>query len=330
MINSISSSIKGHTNALMKSRYPPVYFVAFVGWLVVLFAYNMHMMHRMEYQQRQHHLEKQQWLSHYELRTRLGATGDSSPSSSSGSRMSGWNQVVSTAFQRTIQFRDDNAAKFDLKSWSEKSDGGLADEDRNLLGRYYSKADSVFEFGLGESTYMASTLKVPRFAGIDSDPQWIKDVRAKTLPHFRYYFADIGETGEWGIPKFPDLAKNVYNYQVMPLQAEPNPFDVYLIDGRYRVACAMAAFLHAGTSAAESISGNGPVVIIHDCFHQDHVGTDDKDIEQMQLRARYHVADHLLDLVDHSGHKVCVYRRKPTTTDEDLYKIWQEHQFDMN
>jgi hypothetical protein len=178
---------------------------------------------------------------------------------------------------------------------------------------------------------MASTLKVPRFSGIDSDPQWIKDVRAKTLPHFRYYFADIGETGEWGIPKFPDLAKNVYNYQIMPLQAEPNPFDVYLIDGRYRVACAMAAFLHAGTSAAESASGSkGPVVIIHDCFHQDHVGTDEKDIEQMQLRARYHVADHLLDLVDHSGHKVCVYRRKPTTTDEDLYKIWQEHQFDMN
>jgi hypothetical protein len=50
--------------------------------------------------------------------------------------MSGWNKVVSTAFQRTIQFRDENAAKFDLKSWSEKSDGGLADEDRNLLGRY--------------------------------------------------------------------------------------------------------------------------------------------------------------------------------------------------
>lgn len=326
MNNSSSSALKGNKS---NKQYPPVYFVAFVCWLVVLFSYNMYMMNRMESQQLQHHLEKQQWLSHFELRNRLGsssAAGSSDSGAAGNDSMSVWNQVVSTAFQRTIRFREDSAEKFDIKSWAEKSDGGLADEDRNLLARYYSKADSVFEFGLGESTYIASTLKVPRYAGIDSDPQWIKDVRAKTMPHFRFYFADIGETGEWGIPKTPDLPKNVYNYQIMPLQAEPNPFDVYLVDGRYRVACAMAALLHAGSGNA----GNQAVVVVHDCFHQDHVGTDEKDIEQMELRARYHVADHLLDMIDHSGHKICVFRRKPTTTDEDLYKIWQDHQLDMN
>jgi len=332
--NNATSNNKGHnstSSSKNKNKYPPVYFVAFVCWLGVLFTYNMYMMNRMESQQRQHHIEKQQWLSHYELRNRLGGGGDAGAGTgtASSSSMSVWHQVVSTAFQRTIRFRDENAKQFDLKSWTEKSDGGLADEDRNLLGRYYSKADSIFEFGLGESTYMASTLQVPRYVGIDSDPQWIKDVRSKSLPHFRFYFADIGETGEWGIPKTPDLAKNVYNYQIMPLQAEPNPFDVYFVDGRYRVACAMAALLHAGSSAGGR-SNNDAVVMVHDCFHQDHVAADEKDVEQMELRARYHVADHLLDMVDHSGGKICVFRRKSTTTDEDLYKVWQDHQYDMN
>merc|ERR1712048_757194 len=61
---------------------------------------------------------------------------------------------------------------------------------------------------------------------------------------FRFYFSDIGETGAWGWPK-KKLAKNEYNYQISALMAEQEPFDVYLIDGRYRIACVCAAFLHA-------------------------------------------------------------------------------------
>jgi len=41
------------------------------------------------------------------------------------------------------------------------------------------------------------------------------------------------------------LKKNLYNYQIVPLALEKKPFEVYIIDGRYRVACACVSFLHA-------------------------------------------------------------------------------------
>ena len=151
--------------------------------------------------------------------------------------------------------------KFDLTAW-ERGTGGLIDKDRVLLAEIYGNASSVFEFGLGESTLIASHVGVPRYAGIDSDALWVSTSRDAVHPHFRFYLADIGITAEWGMPKDGKLSKSVLDYQLAPLIVEPHAFDVYMVDGRMRFACMMASFLHASSHGAPT---SHTLVLNHDC-----------------------------------------------------------------
>ena len=207
---------------------------------------------------------------------------------------------------------------FDLKYWETKSglitEGGLQSKDRLLLAELYTQANSVFEFGLGESTYLANYLQVPRYSGVDSDPNYVANVRDKVAPHYRFYLADTGPTGAWGMPQFA-LPKNVMQYQVAPLAAELQAFDVYLVDGRFRLASMLASFLHASSRGRGASRGNtnNTIVAVHDCKTGD------------PQRRSYERADHLLQLIAHSGSKLCVYQRLPTTTDQQLLQLWKEY-----
>ena len=91
----------------------------------------------------------------------------------------------------------DNRNQFVLDDNWKRGTGGLDDEDRKTIGNLYYKASSVFEFGMGESTLIAATVKVPRYAGVDSDAVWVAKAReeaiANGMDHFRYYFSDIGK-----------------------------------------------------------------------------------------------------------------------------------------
>jgi hypothetical protein len=202
---------------------------------------------------------------------------------------------------------------FNVTTWKQKTTGGLVQEDREMLGRIYGNASSVFEFGLGESTYIANHVGVPRYAGIDSDPAWISMVRDNVSASYRFYFADIGMTGSWGYPKRA-LKKAAYNYQVVPLLGEPLAYDVYMVDGRFRVGCLIMSFLHASSIPMPSSDvvtthyhiPSSPTVLVHDCRRQS-----------------YRVADHLLDLVEYSGKNLCAYKRRNGTTDEQLYAVWR-------
>lgn len=201
---------------------------------------------------------------------------------------------------------------FVLRRWKNRTDGGLIDYDRVLLGKIYQQANSVFEYGLGESTYIAKEVGVPRYAGIDSDAQWVLNVRQSAPSHFRFYFADIGHTTIWGRP-LETFPKQIFDYQVAPLLAEQYPFDVYMVDGRWRLACALISFLHANATGGDPTR---TVVLIHDCPRDRHKTKDD--------RPEYRNADDLLDMKKHSGERLCVYQRKHTTSDKDLYERWLE------
>ena len=159
-----------------------------------------------------------------------------------------------TGINTTSAFDDATHVAFDLsrekpvrrcfrKGW-EVGNGGLDDGDRDLLVDVYTDANSVFEFGLGESTRIAAAVGVPVFSGVDSDAVYVSESRKTSPSHFKFYFADVGLTGHWGMP-LKVASKQVMQYQLSALQSEKLPFDVYLVDGRYRVASACAAFLHA-------------------------------------------------------------------------------------
>jgi hypothetical protein len=212
---------------------------------------------------------------------------------------------------------------FDVNDWDTRTEGGLQDLDRILLAELYGTAHSVFEYGLGESTYIANAMGVPRYAGIDSDAVWVTMARQNVSEHFRFYFADIGITKIWGHPANPTLAKNILHYQLMPLIVEDQPFDIYMSDGRWRIPCMMASFLHASARGADPAD---TIVLLHDCFIPEHWDSGKIGMnfpEYLNNRPDYRSADHLVDLVRHSGNRLCVYQRKPTTTDIDLYEFWQ-------
>ena len=142
-----------------------------------------------------------------------------------------FDQIAQTAYQR-VTFPPTEALPrntFDINFWENESglttQGGLKRLDRILLAKIYGNASSVFEYGLGESTYMAHYVGVPRYAGIDSDPAWVDMARKKVDNSYRFYFADIGTTKQWGYPTNASLAKNILDYQLAPLMVEQKSFD---------------------------------------------------------------------------------------------------------
>lgn len=189
--------------------------------------------------------------------------------------------------------------------------GGLDDDDRMALGELYYNANSVFEFGLGESTKIAALTGVPRYSGVDSDPVWVAKARQDAnRSHFRFNYGDIGDTGLFGVPVDNTLQKIHYDYQIASLVLEDSPFDVYLVDGRYRVACACLSFLHAMKTG-----GNMEKVM---------VGIHDND----QVRRGYGVFRNVADIVIQKK-KLWVYKLKPGTTEDDLYNLWAKMRNDQ-
>ncbi|KAL7563835.1 hypothetical protein ACA910_019565 [Epithemia clementina (nom. ined.)] len=240
----------------------------------------------------------------------------------------GFTQIVKKAFEQMNTDQQQREASnstrrtFNVSTWDRTTTGGLNKEDRVLLADLYRNATSVFEYGLGESTLIADHVGVPRYAGVDSDAVYVSTTREKVQnSHFRFYFADVGVTGMWGKPVKPLLPKNVWNYQLAPLLSEVQPFDVYMVDGRWRQACLLASFLHAShrlrdaitfspvspTAAAATQQQKLTTVLVHDC-----------------QRGNYHRADKLLKHYRAPGGKLCVYQRKPETTDAQIVDLWME------
>lgn len=143
-----------------------------------------------------------------------------------------------------------------------KAQGGLPGLDRQCLADLYYSSESAFELGAGESTGIAAATNLPRHVGVDSSSEWVAAARKRSPDRLRLFFADISPTGSWGYPTIkPINAKMKLDCQISPLFLERDPFDACLVDGRFRVACVMACFLHAVQAGADV---NRTRVLLHD------------------------------------------------------------------
>ena len=97
------------------------------------------------------------------------------------------------------------------------------------------------------------------------------------------------------------------SYQSAPLNDEMEAFDFYLIDGRYRVACACASMLHA-------LSRGGDMKKIMFGVH-DYVAPG---------RETYHQLEEVADIVKKSE-QLRVFQLKPSTTEQDIYEMWEKN-----
>ena len=180
------------------------------------------------------------------------------------------------------------------------SGGGMNRAEQELLGHTYAAASSVFEWGMGSSTLIADHVGIECLTAVDSAPTWVDIVRTM-LKHPTYSFrhADIGPVITFGHPK-NDTHKDLWPDYSLQVVHEETPFDVYLVDGRFRVACACQAFLHG---RADSL------VMVHD-FGRD----------------AYQVLLTLADKIEQER-DLSVLRRKTTVGDKEIRKIWEDYKF---
>lgn len=117
------------------------------------------------------------------------------------------------------------------------------------------------EFGCGGSTVEACKLAGRSVTSIDSSETWLnkvadscKAIGTRIVPTLM--FADVGKTGEWGYPDRRDDI-DAWTRYISLFWTHPNYMDadLYLIDGRSRVACFMNTLLHASSKAT---------IIMHD------------------------------------------------------------------
>jgi hypothetical protein len=115
-----------------------------------------------------------------------------------------------------------------------------------LLTAAYDKADVILEFGSGGSTVMAAEAG-KRVTSVESDKAWAQMMRdwfAANPPSGQVdiIWSDIGPTKEWGHPVDQSGWKNFARYPLEVWgQSDFQHPDVVLVDGRFRMGCALAA-----------------------------------------------------------------------------------------
>lgn len=122
----------------------------------------------------------------------------------------------------------------------------LPEAEAALLRDAYDRASVILEFGSGGSTILAAELG-KRVISVESDKSWAQMMRdwLQQNPQpgqAEIVLADVGPTKEWGHPVDDRAWKRFARYplEVWDLPDFAHP-DVVLVDGRFRVGCALAA-----------------------------------------------------------------------------------------
>lgn len=149
-------------------------------------------------------------------------------------------------------------------------------EDEAVFVEELGRAHRYLEYGAGGSTVIAAELGVATVC-VENDRAFAEAVERRIDPlshNVVVHFADIGTTGRWGRPirilatrrtrkKYPDYVYAGDQY------CDTDFFDCVLVDGRFRVACALYAIRRA-------VSAGAPCLI---CF------------DDYRFRSDYHVVE---------------------------------------
>ncbi len=124
----------------------------------------------------------------------------------------------------------------------------LPPEEAEALRSAYAEASVILEYGSGGSTILAAEMEGKRVTSVESDRGWARMMKQWFIenPPSRESQVDIrwvniGETHDWGHPVTTERWRDYSDYPlgVWKTGATPHP-DVVLVDGRFRVGCALA------------------------------------------------------------------------------------------
>lgn len=133
-----------------------------------------------------------------------------------------------------------------------------------LFENLLSKAENYVEFGSGGSTFAASKKVGSSILTVDSSRQWLDKVKAacveggcRVVPNMIH--VDIGRLGNWGTPIDPEAKPRWPTYhEAIWERPDAGNADLYLIDGRFRVACAFQVLVHCRSDAILAIHDFAP------------------------------------------------------------------------
>jgi hypothetical protein len=184
----------------------------------------------------------------------------------------------------------------------------MSDDERGLFKSILRCSRKYLEFGSGGSTYVAASLAKESVISIDSSSNWLENVRQAcefetgfsrlTLAH-----VDIGPTSEWGYPsdsgtrdRWPNYHSNIW------ARLESSDADVYMVDGRFRVACFLQILLHSRRDA---------LIMIHD----------------FDSRSEYHVVREVAREIAVAG-SLSVFQRYDNGNETLMREILAAHEYD--
>lgn len=108
---------------------------------------------------------------------------------------------------------------------------------KEVFRRLLEQAKGYFEYGCGGSTEIANQIpNLLHITSVETDYEWAKKVH-EVCPDVNIIWVDIGPTKEFGHPVDNKLRIGWPRVPEVWLQAS-HPYDLVLIDGRFRVACA--------------------------------------------------------------------------------------------
>lgn len=121
----------------------------------------------------------------------------------------------------------------------------LPEAEAAMIRAAYERAGVILEYGSGGSTVLAAELG-KRVMSVESDKAWAQMMRGWFAENpcpgeVDIIWSDIGPTREWGHPVDDRGWKRFARYplEVWDLPEFTHP-DVVLVDGRFRVGCALA------------------------------------------------------------------------------------------
>jgi len=128
----------------------------------------------------------------------------------------------------------------------------MSNKELALYMSFLKHSERYIEFGTGGSTVVASEHVKSWIISVDSSQGWLDKVLGacagkKTIPEMK--FIDIGKTGEWGMPIEPSRIQSWPSYHSSIWNSRTSEADLYLVDGRFRVACFAQIVLHCRPDA---------------------------------------------------------------------------------
>jgi hypothetical protein len=117
------------------------------------------------------------------------------------------------------------------------------------------KTERYLEFGAGGSTLMAAYCNVRDIVSLDNAAMWQKtvgehEIWSKSTSHVQQLHVGLGELGAYSRPKDNESYGDFIHYSHGALRYTQGAFDVVLVDGRFRVACALIAIQRMDSQSA--------------------------------------------------------------------------------